>query len=346
MRVRLALSLLGTCCLLYAGCLSRQVSTDGRNFRQSLQDMYTDQVMDNLISAANNQAFVQLDYKGLIVTDTQTIKANISDESDPTSARTLARKTGAILASMHGYTNKLLYGGSFDCNRQMQFSADPVAGKSDIYDYYIAFVREPSLFCSSEQKPRGAVHIAKKSGDRWYWVPTEAAALFLQLALKTTVMRGPDPAPPIYWETTIEDVAPQYNEKTGEELKQAIGGQMVTVKYFVTLASEVPNGDNGGVAEVTLADGSKQQFELHKLRFYNPIKGVADQTLKTVPDTVTATKIIYVTYDPTKSKRTIDEFKGRPCLIYSYDVPNLVAKSPAAQHLEDMLVNYRKSIKR
>src|SRR5262249_28510830 len=160
------------------------VAADGRNFRQALLDMYTDQAMDNLINAANNHAFVQLDYHGMIVTDTQTIKASIADESDPTSMKSFSRKTGALLISLHTYTNKLLYGGTFDCNRQMQVTGDPVVGKSDIYDYYIAFARDPGLFFVSDQKPCAPVHLCKKHGCQWYWVPPDAAGVFQQLVLR------------------------------------------------------------------------------------------------------------------------------------------------------------------
>jgi hypothetical protein len=64
--------------------------------------------------------------------------AGLGDESDPTSTKTIAERTAALLQRMNEYTNRLLYNGLFELDRQMQFQADPVTGKADIYEYYQA----------------------------------------------------------------------------------------------------------------------------------------------------------------------------------------------------------------
>src|SRR6516162_5139856 len=124
MRMSGSILLFWCCCLFMPGCLARQVAADGRNFRQALLEMYTDQVMDNLIRASENMPFVQLAYRNLTVTDLQTVKASLGDESDPTKMKTVAELTAALLQSVHGYTNKLFYNGGFERDRQMQFQAD------------------------------------------------------------------------------------------------------------------------------------------------------------------------------------------------------------------------------
>jgi hypothetical protein len=342
MRTRFALSWLSALYLICGGCLSRQVAEDGQNFRQALLDMYTNQAMENLIHAFNQTPFVQLDYKGLIVTDTQTIKASIADESDPSSAKTFARKAGNLLISMHGYTNKLFFGGSFDCNRQMQVSADPVSGNPDIYDYYLAFAREPSLFCVSDTKPCENVHMAKQYCGRWYWVPLEAAPVFMQLALKTAFLRGQDLPAPIYWSTTIDDIVPQYDEN-GQAIQQTVGNQQVSFNYTVSFTSEVPNGE--GYADISLSDGTRLKMTLHQLDHYPFIKDVANQKSALVPDTVTSTKVLYATHNPIKTKVTAEQIKHCPALVYSNDHPNLGKKTAEAQRLEDLLVSYRQAAK-
>jgi hypothetical protein len=322
----------GFSCLLCAGCLSSQVASDGQNFRQALLDMYTEQAMDNLINAANSQAFVQLDYKSLIVTDTQTVKATLADESDPMSTKTFINKTGALLTAMHTYTNRLLFGGTFDSNRQMQFSSDPVSGNSDIYDCYRAFVQDSSLFCSSDEKPTGAVYLARKRCGRWYWVPLDAGPMFLQLTLKTAFMRGPDAPPPIYWSTTVDSVTPRYDKN----------GKPIPFKYVIAFSSEVPN--DTGFVQIALASGIKQKVTLQKLDVQPYLEGQTDQTPVPVPDSVASTKILYAIHNP--ATVSVDQFENRPALVYSDHHPNLIAKSPDAQRLDDLLVQYRRSLKR
>src|SRR5438270_1601434 len=96
--------------LFSSGCFGNQFAADGRNFRQALLDMYTDQTFDNLIRAAQNQPYVQLAYHDLVVTDNQFVKANLSEEYDPSNSRSVAQATGAFLGSMNAFTHKILFG--------------------------------------------------------------------------------------------------------------------------------------------------------------------------------------------------------------------------------------------
>jgi hypothetical protein len=334
MRACRSVALLGIYCLLATGCLARQVAADGKNFRQALLDMYTEQLMDNLIKARNNQPFLQVDYKGLLVTDTQTVKANISDESDPSTSRSIARKTGAIFTAMHGYTNKLFFGGSFDLKRDMQIGADPVTGKTDIYDYYMAFANDPDLFYVTAEKPRCPHHIAKKCGRNWYWVPVEASGVFLQLALRTTVMRGPDTPPPILWSTTLTKLSPRYDEN-GISLADTEN------KYVATFTTALDN--DKGFATVSLANGKKEKLALFKLDTmpYVAIK----KNQPEIPNTSKTSSVLYVVFDQKAAKTTVESFANRPAQIYLPDHPDLtVPLSVDAQRLQNALVNYRRSM--
>src|SRR5207237_8099991 len=102
--------------------------------------------------------------------------------------------------------HKILFGASLERDRTMEFKADPVTGKDDVYDYYLAFARDPELFVASPKEPSCPVYMKKKRGATWYWIPTSAGGVFLQLVLKTTFLRGPDTPPPTSWPTMIEDI--------------------------------------------------------------------------------------------------------------------------------------------
>jgi hypothetical protein len=247
-----------------SGCLARQVAADGRNFRQALLDMYTDQIMDNLIRAAENRAFVQISYRALTVTDAQILKANLGAEADPTQTNTVLRTTAALVSNMYGATTKLLYGSSLERDRTMQIFADPVLAKDDVYTYYLAFAHDPSLFVCSDRPPCGPVHIKKKCGGKWYWVPDDAAGVFLQLALRTTFMRGTDPPPPLLWDTTIDDVQVVETLYKGKDKDKQPSGFNVVVK----LKKAVPNSD--GLLFIDTADGN--QYERRVLHWPSPKK--------------------------------------------------------------------------
>jgi hypothetical protein len=118
--------------LTSVGCLGAQTASDGRNFRQALVDMYTDQIMTNLINAYERRPMVQLQYSDLSVTDTQTLTATLGYEADPTKMQTFAQATGAALMSTRQTINKLLFGASAEADHTMICNATPISGQPDI----------------------------------------------------------------------------------------------------------------------------------------------------------------------------------------------------------------------
>lgn len=226
--------LLGLCVLLSSGCLARQVGADGRNFRQSLLDMYTDQAMDNLIRAYDNHPFIQLAYRNLTITDTQKSKANIGNEYDPTTNKTIVQATTALIARSQQFTDHLMFGGNLETDRQMQFTADPVVGKSETYDYYRAFAQDPDLFNVSDKEPPFPVYLKKKHGDRWYYVSCEHGGVFQQLVLRTALMLGQETPPPVFWPIGIASVSPP-------RLVKPPGAIPPYYLYTIVLSQPVPN---------------------------------------------------------------------------------------------------------
>src|ERR1019366_6355527 len=58
-------------------------------------------------------------------------------------------------------------------------------------------------------KPPCEVHIMKKCGHKYYWVPCDAGEEFLKLCMQTTFQRGTPPPPPnalAAYTVTIKDV--------------------------------------------------------------------------------------------------------------------------------------------
>src|SRR5579883_1279474 len=75
--------LFATALLCLTGCLTNQVARDGRDLRQAVLAMYTDQAMDCLINAYENKPFVQVEYGKISVNDADTLKGSgsIADSS-------------------------------------------------------------------------------------------------------------------------------------------------------------------------------------------------------------------------------------------------------------------------
>jgi hypothetical protein len=290
--------------------------------------MYTDQVMDNLIRAAENRPFVQLSYRALTVTDTQILKANVGGEIDPIASKTLVTATLAVLSTMQSVTSKLLFGSSLECDRQMQFFADPVLAKDDVYTYYLAFAHDPNLFICSDTRPPESVCIKKKCGHKWYWVPEDAAGVFQQLALRTTFMRGTDPPPPIVWETSIKDIQPRYNDQ----------GKAIPNFYVVYVDSKVPN-DDGRLFVDTSDPKAADPLPIQWLEFLplkpadqapgvqQPVKGPARGTQVDTLYTQSQTDIARV-------------LRGQKARFYTENYPNTGTQAPDRARLEDAVKTY------
>ena len=222
------------CMLMFAlvcgamGCQARQVARDGVNFRQALLTMYTDQAMDNLIRAKTNQPFVQIAYRNLTVQDLDSLSGTGSLSLTDTSAQT----TGATIAAsvVRTFSNAIGMGGTAGRSRTMSFQADPITDQNDIYLLYRGFALEPGLFVESDCKPEGPVHIMRKSGGKYYWVPCEAAPVFFDLVMRTTFMRGPDIQRPPYYDCKIARVLLLSPGKKYD-------------KVMIELSPSIPNGE-------------------------------------------------------------------------------------------------------
>ena len=88
--------------VLTAGCYRGQIRNEGDQVRNALNDMYTNQIMDNLIRARRDLPFVHLNYHDLLVQSTDQYTGTLSNGQTFTGSRSLSY--GAALAGTFVHT--------------------------------------------------------------------------------------------------------------------------------------------------------------------------------------------------------------------------------------------------
>ena len=197
------LRLVGAVIILWAGtgCTARQLGADGNQFREVVCDLYTEQAMDNLIRARTYRPFVQLVYRDLLAQTTDTAGGTLGASTD------VARVTSPFDALSRTVTKGLTAGGSGSRECQLSFHADPILDRPEVYEAFVRFAHDPTLFVESDLPPPCPVHVYRQCGDRHYWVPAEAAPKFLALVLLTSFTPpGEPPVSPAH-DVEIEEVA-------------------------------------------------------------------------------------------------------------------------------------------
>ena len=76
--------------VLFSGCYRSQIRNEGDQVRNALNDMYTNQIMDNLIRARRNLPFVHLNYHDLLVQSTDQYTGTLSNGQTFTGSRSLS----------------------------------------------------------------------------------------------------------------------------------------------------------------------------------------------------------------------------------------------------------------
>ena len=241
---RLIAIVLFVCCSINLGCAVSGVYRDQDRLRSALLDLYTDQIMDNLIRASNNLPIVQIDYTNAVAQLTIKDTAGLSDTlgtSNPGVTHLIAGSTASVIKST---INTAVGNLGVDRANQVSLSASPVTVGDDVYNAYREFLAIPgSVQVSCDKPPACAAHLCKKCGDYYYWVPTEYQRAFLLLSLTTTAQRGqPAAALDPFFSVNITDVLSVSG--LGSETAQTI---------LVKLDKKIP-ADEGRI-DITIGSG-------------------------------------------------------------------------------------------
>jgi hypothetical protein len=257
MRCRLLLCLCG---LTLAGCTARELCTDQDKLRCALLDLYTNQIMDNLIRAAKGLPIIQLDYLNATAQVTLKETATVSDGVARTRSDVFTAVAATSLALTRSTVNTLMGGATIDHSNQLSVTAAPVTTSDAVYDAYREFLALPgSLQVSCTPPPCEAVHLCKQCGKEYYWVPVEYQKEFLALALATTAQRATLlPAPDAFYPVTVLQVVSRRSTKFDDvfDVIVKIDKKIPNDTGRIEIGSGTPSG--GGKPAPTPADGGKK----------------------------------------------------------------------------------------
>ncbi len=259
----LGMGLVSLMLLATAGCRAHQLQNDQEQMRVAIIDMYTNQVMDNLIRAYNGYPFVQVDYTNVTGTITQEGKGGLSGLFHD-----------AVAGTLDGSQSN-----------QLTVSAGPVLQDDQVYEAYLKFAGNASnptdrFFVTCEEPPSQAAHMCVCRDKMYYWIPKEQAYAFQNLALQTTVMRGNTSPLAVrdYFIATIKGLVPtdDLNADLATEMK---GEEVRSFDYLVEIDEEIFNNQSGRLRAVV--NGMVIEFEVGEVSSTQK-QEVAKQTTESI----------------------------------------------------------------
>jgi hypothetical protein len=210
--------------------------------RQAVLDLYSNQIMDNLVRAYIGLPMVQMDYTALTGTVTQEANATVGQEQVLTTERD---KLG--ITTLRRFLNDAKFSLMGDEKLQLTITSNPVLNNNEVYNAYLEFISKPGrLMVTTDPPLKCQAHVVRCSclgceGKRYYWVPCEYSTDFLRLALVTTVQRGQPLATPDYFDDTVSRVQDSTPDRFDKAKKR---------RFTVYLKKRVPNDE--GKLSVTL----------------------------------------------------------------------------------------------
>jgi hypothetical protein len=198
LRMRRILVLLPCSCLLL-GCAADVLRTDHDKIRCALLDLYTAQIMENLVRTSRGLPIVQLDYPKVNATVTVEDIAGVSDTLATTHMKTVTKAAARAVETTRTVMNTVSGNATDRHTNEVSIEADPVMTEPEAYHAYQEFLSIPgSLRVGTCLPPPGAAHLWTQCDGRYYWVPVELRKEFLLLALRAVAFRpkaGPPPDP-------------------------------------------------------------------------------------------------------------------------------------------------------
>jgi hypothetical protein len=239
------------------GCRSAQLAYDQNQFRARLLDLYTDQIMDNLMRAEQGLPIVQLDFSKITGTITQMGMGSYTGMQTTMNTKMLVIPS-VVRTLTHQFTNAATLNPSASQMNQLTVTADPVLNNNEVYQAYLDYLdpnkkhpnSELTRLMKTEFEPPAELVLCglmRRCGHWYYWIPAEYKTDFLQLALVTTVMRGQPLEFPDAFEDTVVAVVPEFVDQTG------------IVQLAVQLGTKLKNGTGTLTAQI---NGETQSFHL------------------------------------------------------------------------------------
>jgi hypothetical protein len=296
------------------GCLTvLETRRDQDKIRTTLNTLYENQIIDNLIRAANGLPFVQIDYTNATTTVTVNESGNIggTQTTGPNSTNIVV----AALRFAHQFTNVFTYGAMGSNSNQIALTANPVINSNEVYDAYLQFLANPgSLVVSCNPPQEGRAHICRKWQGKYYWVPIEHRFLFLKLALITTAQRGKKLQP-------VDDFFPV---QVTSILFREPGDRNLT---FLTVKLDGPVPSDNGEIEFTI-DGKRVRYAVDQPPA--PIEGPGPET----------TSVIRIQFNPHTAPDligSVQEFRTRLPLSGKLYLRNSHPQPPTTSNLLDQV---------
>jgi hypothetical protein len=215
--------------LAFGGCRAKQLQHDQETFRDSLLDMETNQIVDNLIRAKLGLPIVHVDYDRVSGTVTHSGTADVRGSYTDVVAGAITRMLSVVVIAKQ--------------DNQLAVNATPVRDKPGIYLAYLQYLDiEDGLIQSHEPPPPGAAHICREYCGGYYWVPIHRAGNFFELSMRVSGLRDNILHPPAYYELTIRGVAGVKPPTPDPMMAPAIGSQH---EFLIDLLEPLPRNDRG-----------------------------------------------------------------------------------------------------
>jgi hypothetical protein len=312
-----------------SGCRAHQLLHDQDQFRQTLMNLYTNQIMDNLIRASQGLPIIQVDYTAVTGTITQEAAAGIGGSQTFDATRQFA-----IPPVAHTLTRRLSQAFNYTANakqtNQMGVEAKPLLGDAKVYNAYLNFVFTRSdtgelvptgkLIQSCDPPPPGAAHVIRRVDKTYYWIPIEFKYNFLELAMITTSRVGPFPAPTAF-EAVIKEV-----------FKQAVPSIPGKTSYRLVLKFDRKLFNDSGTLEVPVKN---RPYKFSVVPYHGEVPKIpAPQG-----DETEFLSIAYSPFDPDGPGLDVDELVSE--IINKTATLHLDHSSPKPNSVEDILGSMR-----
>jgi len=222
--MRRSLFLCACCLTSMAGCAVEQARNDQDKIRVALLDLYTNQLMDNLIRASNGMPIIHLDYGTAQATVVSKNSAMSSDSYANTVSHVLTVAATTTMTTTRTAMNTFMGSASHDNMETVAVSATPLTTSVEAYNAYLQFLALPgSLQVSSCPPEPGIAHICRRRGPSYYWIPIAFKDQFYNLQLATTADRGRLLVPPPkYYSVSLLDAVPRTGNRVDVRIDREI----------------------------------------------------------------------------------------------------------------------------